>query len=233
MNSDISLSCSRCALNRVCLPANLSQQEARILDGNIERDLVLDAGASLVRAGTQTASLHVIRSGSAKSCYVTEGGDELVRCFHLPGEIIGLEAFGDAQAACDVVALEPSACCRIPLRQIEQLMTTLPGLRREILRLLGQSLEEAQRLRTELAKADARGRIAQFLVSLSHRLERRGLPATQFRLSMSRKDIALHLGLTLETVSRVVGIFKREGSLEAQARYIKLLKPEALASPAS
>jgi CRP/FNR family transcriptional regulator, anaerobic regulatory protein len=69
--------------------------------------------------------------------------------------------------------------------------------------------------------------------ALSRRLERRGLPATEFRLSVSRKDIALHLGLTLGTVSRVLGIFKRDGSVDAQARYIKLLRPDALASLAT
>ena len=182
-----------------------------------------------MHAGTRLQALYVIRSGSAKSGYCTENGHEHVRGFHLPGEVIGLEAFGDGESTCDVVALEPSTSCRIPLSQVERLMEELPGLRREILRLLAQALEDAQRLRADLGMTDARGRIARFLVDLSRRVERRGLLSTQLSLSMSRGDIASHLGLTLETVSRVLGVFKREGSVEVRARCIKLLRPEALA----
>ena len=114
--------------------------------------------------------------------------------------------------------------------RLERMMETLPGLRREMLRLLGQSLEEAQRMRTEMSMIDARGRLASFLVDLSRRLERRDLSPTHFRLSMSRSDIARHLGLTVETVSRSLGAFRRARWVEVRARYIKLLRPEALAA---
>lgn len=175
-------------------------------------------------------ALYVIRSGSAKSYGLTMEGKERVRGFHLPGEVVGLEGFAEGRHMCEVVALEPVQCCRIPMLRLEQLMETLPGLRREILRLLGRSLDDAQRLYAELGTTDARSRIARFLVDLSQRLERRALSATQFRLSMSRTDIASHLGLTLETVSRVLGALKRERSIALQARYIKLLNLNALAS---
>jgi CRP/FNR family transcriptional regulator, anaerobic regulatory protein len=227
------LSCRSCALNRICLPAHLSPHEARVLDGAVERGRKLATSASLVRAGMPMQALYVIRSGSAKSYCLTTDGEERVRGFHLPGEVVGLEGFAEGRHLCEVVALEPVHCCRIPVQRLERLMETLPGLRREILRLLGKSLDDAQRRYADLGVTDARGRIARFLVDLSQRLECRGLSATQFRLSMSRGDIARHLGLTLETVSRVLAALKREGSIEVQARYIKLLDLHALASPAS
>jgi len=114
--------------------------------------------------------------------------------------------------------------------RLERLMEALPGFRREMLRLLARSLEHAQCLRADLSASDARARLARFLLDLSHRLEQRGLSATQFRLSMRRTDIARHLGLTLETVSRLLGSLKREGSVELHARHIKLLMPAALES---
>jgi len=227
--TDIELSCRGCALNRICLPAQLSPDETRVLEGAVERSRELAAGASLIHAGMPMQALYVVKNGSAKSYSLTANGDERVRGFHLPGEIVGLEGFGAGCHTCEVVALEPLRCCRIPLARLERLMETLPGFRREIVRLLGQSLEDAQRLSTYLGTTDAKGRIARFLVDLSSRLERRGLSATQISLSMSRTDIARHLGLRLETVSRVLSALKREGNIEVKARYIKLLRPEAIA----
>ena len=224
------LSCASCALARICLPASLSLEEARILDGAVERGRELRAGARLIQAGARMEALYVVRGGSAKSCGVTSDGEEYVRAFHLPGEVAGLEAFAEGRHACDVVALEPLRYCRIPIGRLERMMETLPGLRREMMRLLGQSLEEAQRMRTEMSMIDARGRLARFLVDLSRRLERRNLSPTHFRLSMSRSDIARHLGLTLETVSRSLGAFRRASWVEVRARYIKLLQPESLAA---
>lgn len=224
------LSCQSCTLSGICLPASLSADEMHILDGAVERGRPLRAGASLIQAGALMDALYVVQSGSAKSCGVTGRGQEYIRAFHLPGEVAGLEGFADGRYTCEVVALEPLRYCRISIGRLERLMQTLPGLRREMLRLLGQSLDEAQRLRMEMSMIDARGRLARFLVDLSCRLQRSSLSPTRFRLSMSRRDIAHHLGLTLETVSRSLGAFRRAGWVKVRSRYIELLQPEALAA---
>ena len=224
------VSCRECALQAICLPAHLPSEEARALEAAVQRGRQLRPGVTLVRAGEPMGALFVVRSGSAKRYSVTLGGGEQVHGFVLPGEAIGLEGFASGRYTCEVSALEPLSYCRVPIRKLEQLLERLPGLRREILRLLGQALDESQRLRGELAQSDARGRVAHFLADLSHRLARRGLSPTEFRLSMSRADIARHLGLTLETVSRALGTFKREGWLRVRARDISVLQPDALAA---
>jgi CRP/FNR family transcriptional regulator, anaerobic regulatory protein len=224
------LSCRNCALSRICLPAHMPPEEVAILERAVERRRELPGGASLIRTGQRMQGLFVVRDGSAKSYSVTVDGDEQVRGFHLPGEIVGLDAFAEERHLCEVVALEPVRYCHISAPTLERLMDQLPGLRREIVRLLSQSLEESQRLRAAIGASGARERLAGFLVDISSRLERRGLPPTQFRLSMSRRDIGLHLGLTLETVSRVLGAFRRAGWLDVRMRYIKVLRPDALAA---
>jgi CRP/FNR family transcriptional regulator len=228
--TNFQLSCGKCALTRICLPANLTLEETRILGGSVERGRELRAGARLIRNAARMEALYVVRSGSAKSCGLMKDGEEYVRAFHLPGEVVGLEGLACGRHTCEVIALEPMRYCRIASGALERMMTTLPGLRRELMRLLGQSLEEAQRMRIELSTIDARGRLARFLVDLSARLERRDLSPTHFRLSMSRRDIARHLGLTVETVSRTLALFRRASWVEVRARYIELLQPAALAS---
>lgn len=201
-----------------------------MLEAAVQRGRQLPTGVALMRAGEPMTALFVVRSGSAKRYSVTLQGTEQVHGFVLPGEAVGLEGFASGRYTCEVSALEPLSYCRVPMRSLEPLLERLPGLRREILRLLGQALEESQRLRCELAQIDARGRVAHFLADLSDRLARRGLSPLEFRLSMSRADIARHLGLTLETVSRAFGTFKRAGWLRVRARDISLLRPDALAA---
>ncbi|MGC8517300.1 MAG: helix-turn-helix domain-containing protein [Steroidobacteraceae bacterium] len=224
------MSCRNCALKPLCLPGHLPVQEACALESVVERGRQLAPGMALVRAGATMDALLVVRSGSAKRFSLTLEGTEQVHGFVLPGETVGLEGFATGRYGCEVNALEPLSYCRVPMHKLEQLLERLPGLRREMLRLLGQALEDALRLRGELAETDARGRVARFLADLSDRLARRGFPPHDFHLSMSRADIARHLGLTLETVSRAFGTFKRQGWLRVRARDISVLQPEALAA---
>ncbi len=224
------ISCRGCALSRICLPARLPAEEVHVLEHAVERDCTLAAGATLAYAGRRMQALYVIRSGSAKGYCLSTDGDERVRGFYLPGDLIGLESLAERRHPCDVVALEPVRYCRISVQRFEVLMDVLPGLRREIMRLMSQSLEEAQRLRACLAVTDARARLAGFLLDLSRRLERRGLSPSEIELSMSRRDIARHLGLTIETISRGLGAFKRAGWLSVRLRHIAILKPDAFAT---
>ena len=224
------VSCRDCTLQPICLPGHLPLAEARALERAVERGRPLPAGSALVRCGARMDALLVVRSGSAKPHSVTLEGLEQVHGFVLPGEAVGLEGFAAGVYTCDVTALEPLEYCRMPMRGLEALIEQLPGVRREILRLLGGALDESQRLRGQLNLCDARSRVARFLADMSRRLARRGLSPTEFRLSMSRRDIARHLGLTLETVSRSLGALKREGWVRVRAREVTVLRPEAFAA---
>jgi len=224
------VSCRDCALHRICLPAQLPASEVHILEHAVERNRVLAAGASLTHAGRRVQALYVLRNGSAKCSWISADGEESVRGFYLPGELIGLESLAERRHACDVLALEPTNYCRIPIARFEMLLDMLPGLRREVVRSLSLSLEASSRLVTRLVSTSARTRLAGFLLDLSRRLERRGLVSQEFELSMSRRDIARHLGLTVETVSRGLTAFKRAGWLLVRGRQIGIRDPGALSA---
>jgi CRP/FNR family transcriptional regulator len=74
-----------------------------------------------------------------------------------------------------------------------------------------------------LSKKTADERIATFLVNLSARFRARGFSANQFRLSMSRNEIGNHLGLAVETVSRVFTRFQQSELISAEGKEIRIL----------
>ncbi|MEL7400573.1 MAG: helix-turn-helix domain-containing protein, partial [Pseudomonadota bacterium] len=73
-----------------------------------------------------------------------------------------------------------------------------------------------------LSKKNAEERVASFLLDISTRYARRGFSATHFRLPMSRVDISNHLGLAVETISRVFTRFQKNGLIETQGKEIIL-----------
>jgi CRP/FNR family transcriptional regulator len=84
-----------------------------------------------------------------------------------------------------------------------------------------------------LSQRTADRRIAWFLVEFSDRLADRGYSPAEFSLPMTRTDIALYLGLALETVCRELASFQGAGLISKSHRQIKLLDIDALRNLAS
>ena len=79
----------------------------------------------------------------------------------------------------------------------------IPSLQHQLLRLLSKEINNVSAL-TYDTSADQR--LASFIFSLSRRYEQRGYSAKHFNLVMPRRDIANHLNMAAETISR---LFKR------------------------
>jgi CRP/FNR family transcriptional regulator len=84
-----------------------------------------------------------------------------------------------------------------------------PKFRQSVLTLISQLLQDAREQALLLGRKNAMERTASFLIFLNDRFCD---PATGFApIRMSRCDIADYLGLTLETVSRMMNKLKKHG----------------------
>jgi CRP/FNR family transcriptional regulator len=168
-------------------------------------------------------SLRVITSGSIKTYTPNQDGSEQVLGFHLPGELIGLDAIQNNYHTCSAVALETTALCDIPFDQLESLSSSIPSLQHQIYRLLSREIGQETEMLTLLGKKSAEERLATFLLSFSDRFKKRGFSASDFFLSMSRHEIGNYLGLAVETVSRLFTRFQDEGLLHVERKHVQLL----------
>lgn len=75
----------------------------------------------------------------------------------------------------------------------------------------------------------AEEKLAAFLYNLSQRYSARGFSAKEFRLTMTRGDIGNYLGLTIETISRLLGRFQKSGMITVQGKYITINRMDELA----
>ena len=183
------------------------------------------AGGHIFRAGDRFDAIAAVRSGTVKTSRVDREGREQVLGFHLPGEVIGLSAIHRGCYPCNAIALDAVQLCRFSFPKIAFLARRLPGLQKKLFNLLSRDIGHAERLSGDHTADE---RIAAFLVDLSRRLAVRGYSASHFQLTMPRTDIASHLRLAPETVSRVLRRFQDEDRIAVRGREVELKDGTAL-----
>ena len=229
----IKTSCSSCSLHDLCLPRGLTQENLEQLDSLVDRTQPLHQGDYLFRAGDKFQQLYAVRSGSVKLCMTSESGEEQIIGFYFPGEIIGLDAIDQQFHSSSAVVMETSTFCALPFRKLIDLCIDLPDLNYQMMRLMSHELSEGNELLLTLCKKNADEKIATFLVSISGRLKRLGYSSSEFRLNMSRQEIGNYLGLTLETVSRILNKFQRSNIILIDHKLVKIKQAEKLAQLSS
>lgn len=213
--------CGDCLVRHRCLPPSLPTDELHQFAALLTHRRPLQRGDHLYRAGDPPHSLFAIRSGALKTYLIDDDGHDQITGFHLPGELIGLDAIGLDRHPSFAAALETTSLCQLSLVQLETLHEPLPNLRSELLRIISRSLHAEHRL-LHLNHRSAEDRLAGFLLDLSERFARRGLSRHCFVLPMSRCDIANYLGLTSETVSRLLARYRQRGWLHIEGREVRL-----------
>ncbi|RUO46442.1 transcriptional regulator FNR [Pseudidiomarina aquimaris] len=220
--------CQNCSMATLCLPYQLSPEQTEKLDTIIQRHRPLQKRDVLIHNGEPLKFLYAVRSGSLKSYTLDSQGSEQIIDFHLPGDVIGFDGLIDGNHRSYTQALETTMLCEIPIQSLDQLSAELPGLRKQLLRVMSGELHASKTLLGTLNHHSAQQRLANFLVTLSSRFQQRGLSSRSFRLSMTRADIGNYLGLSVETVSRILTQLQQEGVLAVQNKLVEITELERL-----
>ena len=217
--------CSTCAFSQACMDEGMDKASLGDLHVLVEHIGPFHAGEYIFREGDPFEAIAAVRAGTVKTSVVDRDGHEHVHGFHLPGEVIGLNAIDGDRYPCDAVALDTVMLCRFSFPKISVLAARLPGLQRQLFRLLSRDIGRAALLAGDWS---ADQRMAAFLVGVSRRLAARGFSPNRFQLTMPRTDIANYLRLAPETVSRVLRRFQEDGVLQVERRELELLDRDAL-----
>lgn len=222
------INCQDCGFSQLCLPFSLSDQEMTKLDDIIQRKRPLHKGDMLFESGTPLKSLYAVRTGSFKTFTLTEQGEQQITGFHLPGDVIGFDAINTEQHASYAEALETGMICEIPYNNLEALLGQLPKLRQQMMRLMSQDIQADQQMLLLLNRKTAEQKLATFLNHLASRYGNRGFSSKAFRLSMTRSDIGNYLGLTVETISRLLSKLHKDQIVEVDGKLITINDAAAL-----
>ncbi|MFD1383971.1 fumarate/nitrate reduction transcriptional regulator Fnr [Rhodanobacter aciditrophus] len=222
-NSKLTSQCQNCSLSALCLPIALADEDVNRLDQIIERKRPLKKGELLFRQGQEFDSVFAVRTGTLKTFNITNTGEEQITGFYCPSELLGLSGIDNNTYPVSAKALETTTVCEIPFAHLEQLTAQIPSLKHQIFRLMSRKICDDQQMMVLLGKKNADEKVASFLMNLSHRFKKRGYSATSFRLSMSRSEIGNYLGLAVETVSRVMTRFQKNGLIDVDGKEITIV----------
>lgn len=179
-------------------------------------------GAEVYGEGEPSEYIYRVISGSVRTYKILDDGRRQIGAFHLPGDFLGLEAgeahrfSAEAVAASTVLVIKRSALLARASRDGDVARNLWNFTARELDRVGTHSL---------LLIQSAQERVASFLLEMAERLP----GSDTIELPMSRQDIADYLGLTIETVSRVLTKLETQATIALpSARRIQLRNRTAL-----
>lgn len=227
-NNQFTIRCQNCSFAHLCIPVSLNSNELDSLDEIIKRKKPLHKNDQLTAPGQGFTSLFAVRSGSFKSYITSSDGEQQITGFHLPGDIVGFEAMHNNAYQNYTVALETSMVCELPYDKLDEMSAQLPSLRKHMLKMMSNEIQHDHDMMMLLNRRTAEERLTHFLLQLSERFAERGFAAHEFHLTMTRSEIGNYLGLTVETVSRLLSRFQKENVIEVQGKLIHILDESAL-----
>ncbi|MCW5746198.1 MAG: helix-turn-helix domain-containing protein [Alphaproteobacteria bacterium] len=181
----------------------------------------------LFREGDEARSCYRIQSGAIRVVKVLADGRRYVADFFLPGDVVGFDCGDTYEYTAE--AIVDTELVRYPRPLIEARFEENPAAGRRLLDVTLQRLAAAQSQMLLLGRMNAMERVATFLLNLERRLGAKESVDRTIPLAMTRADIADHLGLTLETVSRMLNQLKRDGTIGLPDPHrISVLKPQRL-----
>jgi CRP/FNR family nitrogen fixation transcriptional regulator len=161
--------------------------------------------------GADADFFYKVVSGAVRTYKLLSDGRRQIDAFHLAGEIFGAEAGGEHRFTAE--AIGDVSLVGYRSRSIETLSFDNPALARDVLAATMEALARAQEHMLLLGRKSAVEKVATFLLGLAERTTSGGA----VDLPMARIDIADHLGLTIETVSRSLTQLERQGVIAVPA----------------
>ena len=187
--------------------AKSGQLDALVALERIGTRLSLSRSHEIYAEGDETDCWYKVISGTVRICKLLADGRRHIAEFCFSGDCFGIDSADEriygAEAVDDVIVM------RFRRGPTEQLIDQNPVVARLLRDAMVRDLTSAHGRTLLLGRMTAPERVAAFLLEMFERRQR----TKSLDLPMSRIDIADYLGLTVETVCRILSTFKRDGMI--------------------
>jgi CRP/FNR family transcriptional regulator len=167
-------------------------------------------------------TLYVVHSGFLKTVLIDDFGTERILSFPMKGDLLGTDAIGYGRHSSETAALSDCSLIRLPFSEVVRLGRVHSEFENAFYRVLSRDITREQNLIGMLGALAAEARVAQFLVGLADRFNSIGYSDKLFNLRMTRQEIGSYLGLTFETVSRVMSALDAAGLINIDIKTVEI-----------
>lgn len=190
-------------------------------------------GELIYLMGEPADRFYVVAAGQVKLMRHSLGGQDVLLEILTPGDFFGsLAALGDEEYADSAEAQTPVCVLGISAGDFRALLERYPAVSLAVLDEVSGRLRAAREMVRRLSAQPVEQRLAYILLQLAEKLGEEKDVGTLIQMPLSRADLAGMAGTTVETASRIMSHFQKEGLINSGRRWVAVAERERLAEVA-
>lgn len=210
--------------------AGLSHEDVAAINP-LFREFGFEAGAPIYFAGDTAERLYVVAAGKVKLLRHALSGQERVLDLLLPGDFFGtLPVMGETTYP--DTAQAHTTCCvlSVSAQDFQTILQRYPAVSIALLEIVSDRLHAAREMLHQAGAAPVESRVASLLLRLAERAGDERSEGWLIQMPLGRQDIADMLGITVETASRTLSQFRKDGLIRSGRRWIAIADRERIAA---
>lgn len=204
-------------IKRVPIFGNLTNQEMFEISKTIQQK-EYKKGEIIYLEGEKIEKLFIINSGQVKIYNIAESGREQIIRILSPGDFIDeLSILTNSPANNIAETIVDTTMCMITGEDLKRIMEKKPVIALKVIQELGRRLEKTEKLIQSIGLMSVEKRIADSLLDMANEKD-------VVHLTITKKDLASHIGMSQETLSRKLSSFQDLGWIKQQGQRKIIIK---------
>ena len=180
----------------------------------------------VIKQGDKIEHFIYLRKGLVKLERLNEAtGVNQIISFNRPMDFISLmDIFGEEKYSYSITTLEESHFCTFDLNSIKELIKTNGEFGQQIIEIIGHGTNQIINNLLMVVEKRFYGKVAYLLLYFAEDIYN----SCEFDLPISRKEMAEHLGLSVETIIRTMSEFRKDKLIKVYGKRVEIIDKEAL-----
>ncbi|MCW8932487.1 MAG: helix-turn-helix domain-containing protein [Gammaproteobacteria bacterium] len=216
------VACDVCRLSPICSPVNVGGHTYDFTGKMVNRRHYFKKGEMIFRQGNKATLIFAISAGSLKLIADVKDSKRVID-FRIPGELVDICSLNEGIYSYSAQALEDTYLCEIGKETLNDIASQIPEVQGRLMKVVSKELTNIQKSSMLLhGNVGSEEKIAAFVLNLAWRYLNSGYSCTEFKLNMTRTDIADFLGLSKETVIRLFKKLQQNNLIQVDGKEVSI-----------